>query len=1454
MASWANAPQRGRLLDAANLEDCIGAVPPRLYEHGPRDLWEEKHQVEAAMGEFWKRDSALDVHSEHFDFRALHVWLAEMYTDHMGWNTGKVSLAFERVSVTVPVLIGAGSDGTVKESLIAPLKAVYEFVKRRMLLRTGQLILEDHKVLDSVSGYCKAGEMLLIVGPPGCGGSTLLQLLSLRGAYFSNRSGSVKYNKIDVMDQSTPMLAPLRKMCCLINQEDTHLAPLSVYDTIQFAADCLIPSIIPFAHYMREAYVISVARFLGIERVFMTPVGDENIRGCSGGERKRVTIAEMIVSELAKVVLLDTFNKGLDAAATLDITLELKNLAQKLHIAVVAIVQQPSSGVFDAFDKVLVLDQGKTIYFGPPGQACAYFEQLGFKKPEYRSVPDFVCTVSDPASFDELVPPANRDSVPVQAEDFANAFRDSPLFAECAEQLEKGLDGGDLFINEHWKELVDPEIVAYLNRESLNPRGRQLWVLLRRNFRLELLDSGTLIGDFVLSVVIGLLLGTLFLNTPDTQNGAITRTGLIFTLLVYVSMTGLATISRKYALRHVFLKQREASFYQPGSHIIASFLVDATFAALKTIVFSVCSYWLANLNRSAGRFFLFVLICFLAAMTVDSMVRLFSVVFASQISATGAAGLFNLIFLLFSGYLIPQPQIGGWFVWLFWLSPLQYAFQALVANEMYGRPITCTQGELLPVDPSIPDAFKTCLYPSGEAYATSAQYVREGFVWVWYNILILVGFMALLMSVTIVLTYRMRPTEYKYRRLLNGSRIADEAEIVKHAEKQQSQRTETHSKLKKTPSKSVGASGSIVEPHVDVDLRMAHRKPALLVWRNLSYTVPIGKGQTKQLLKGIDGFCRPGRMIALMGSSGAGKTTLMDVVAMRKTMGVVEGSILVNDFPQDEFFSRYSGYVEQMDVHQGKLTVYESLEFSARMRLSPDASDEEVQAVVEETLDVLLLGDRADQRVGTPGVDGLPAEARKRLTMGVELVAKPSILFLDEPTSGLDSRAALLCTQVMRNIANSGCSVICTIHQPSIEIFNQFDELLLLQRGGETVYFGELGEGSQTLVNYFTKNGAEPLAAGQNPADYMLLQIGAGLGTKKDNQRNWHEVWKASPECAEISRLACDSGKLLATGSLSPMLHDPSRSMSSWKRLRLVLRRQALVWKRSPEYIVTRYVVAIFQALLLGFTYFQLGNDQDSAFLIVASLFLSLLGAAQQIPAVVGPIMQGRAIMYRELASGMYTVFDVFVSNILVELPSILVSALLFQVIFYFTIGFTASRFGYFLLTNLLFMLWCVAVGQAVAAFSPNMITALAFPAIVDTLGNVFAGFLIRKDNFPVYYSWVYWINPYSYYLAGVLNNELSGATFVCSTEAQNVVFENPQPGTSCTALSSTAFTYVDVSGPPQFSVCGYCLITAGEDILEPFGANAFSKWVSVGALSGFWLIFVALQYVGLKFVNHQNR
>lgn len=208
---------------------------------------------------------------------------------------------------------------------------------------------------------------------------------------------------------------------------------------------------------------------------------------------------------------------------------------------------------------------------------------------------------------------------------------------------------------------------------------------------------------------------------------------------------------------------------------------------------------------------------------------------------------------------------------------------------------------------------------------------------------------------------------------------------------------------------------------------------------------------------------------------------------------------------------QHTSYILQQDICLDTMAVWEALQFSAVLRQPKSVPREEKYDYVEEIIQILGMEDFAEAIVGSPG-EGLYVEQRKLLSIGVELAAKPPLLvFLDEPTSGLDSQSSWTICSFLRKLSNQGQAALA-IHQPSAILFQTFDRLLFLAKGGKTVYFGEIGDQSHTLLDYFERNGARIFKESENPAE-SILEIVSG---EASDGPDWVKVWNESPEHQDV--------------------------------------------------------------------------------------------------------------------------------------------------------------------------------------------------------------------------------------------------------------------------------------------------------------------------------------------------
>eukprot|EP00808_Paulinella_micropora_P025209 g72459.t1 len=549
------------------------------------------------------------------------------------------------------------------------------------------------------------------------------------------------------------------------------------------------------------------------------------------------------------------------------------------------------------------------------------------------------------------------------------------------------------------------------------------------------------------------------------------------------------------------------------------------------------------------------------------------------------------------------------------------------------------------------------------------------------------------------------------------------------------------------------------------------RAPLTLSVLDLGYAVPMPDRSQKPLLKDVTAHFVPGTLTALMGSSGAGKTTLLDVMAGRKTVGTKTRKILVNgEEITKEAFSLIAAYCEQMDLHSAQQTVREAVEFSAYLRFRLDDNSDQAsfiaqrQQLVEDTLRDLGLLPIQHNIVGVVGVSGLTSDQRKCLTIAVELVSNPSILFLDEPTTGLDARVARNIISRLRVVAQQRqITVVCTIHQPSAALFNLFDCMCLLKRGGRVTYCGNptcglccptispltpglsftgpIGPDSVTLLDYF-----KDASGGQAPPPkynaYVLTLIGAGISggasqaalgaaspkseAQAEQKRDFADIWAAGAPCKAVRE------KVEAAISANQNLYH-----CTWK--------MSMIYWRTSSYTKMRLGMFLFFALAFGSAFYQLPfktpAQVDSHFALMY-LTLDFLGVFNMMTVLEISTCE-REVFYRERASRFYGDLAYSFATLFAELPYLVISSLTFISIQYFMIGLWSSGwvFGLTFTVYFLYTANCTFIGQWVSALMPNAKAATVMVGAISCLFNLFSGFIMPLP----------FMHPWSFYVTYVM-------------------------------------------------------------------------------------------------------
>mmetsp|Transcript_33421 Transcript_33421/g.76369 ORF Transcript_33421/g.76369 Transcript_33421/m.76369 type:complete len:1390 (-) Transcript_33421:90-4259(-) len=1241
--------------------------------------------------------------------------------------------------------------------------------------------MKEVTLLRNLSGVIKHGRLTLVLGPPGAGKSTLMKTLSnkMQGAGVKV-SGQISYNG----EGANTKKFVLKKMVGYVDQRDNHLAALTVLETMQNAWMGMGGGKTGFesllggdAAKLEEVQEIKrvvgskaevLIKVLGLQTCKDTIVGNDMLRGVSGGQRKRVTLGEMLAGNFI-CLFLDEISTGLDSAATLDITKSLRYATDIFKLAPVVALLQPAPEVYAEFDDILLMDNGTIVYHGKREEILPYFESLGFRCPPRKDIADYLQEVTTKDGGQYLMPAeelqAKGITPPKTNEEFVKRWAENPQAKAMRSDLEK------------------PAPTHPIPKEFEQEFAQSFWqsvALCAGIFKTLLKRDPTAIkAPVAQNLILGIVMAIVFQDLALDQVQS--KMGLIFMSMMNFALGGMSTLPEGFDQRAVFYKQRDAGFYRTFAYSLSQNIVNLPVTILKVVVFVTIIYWASGLSDDSNglHYLYFMGVCAIMDLAMAQYFKVLVAVLPSYDQATPVGAVTVLFMVIFSGFIIAPEEIPTHWIWMYYINPFAYGFIALIQNEFKS------------------DSYSTLDVTGvtiGDTYLEQFGFSTEDRMTT--SVIFCACFYVVMLCLSSFLLHNLR-----YR----GTKGSGADALVEEAA--------TTEAFKRVNS---GDGGKAIE-----------FQPCAVAWTHLSYAVDLptkrgAKPERLNLLHDISGFCLPGTMTALMGSSGAGKTTLLDVVAGRKTSGYTSGELFMNGHPLDRLsFSRISGYVEQTDIHTPTSTVQESLMFSARLRLPATVTNPQASKFVKEMLKTLELEADADKLVG-----GLSVEQAKRVTIGVELVSNPSILFLDEPTSGLDARAAMLIVKVIRRLASDGRTVICTIHQPSSSIFESFDSLLLLKRGGRTVFFGELGKESVTLINYLQGiPGTPPIQGGSNPAVWMLDVMGAGTsgGSTVD-----------FASCYELSTLRADAESKLSQegvskqGSAPKILFEERYAASTGLQMTQCVNKAFRSYWRTPTYNATRLIIGSIVAFLFGTVYWQYEPDSYStansmvAVVYMTTMFMGIICTMSVLP-VMGT---ERAVFYREQAAGMYRAGVYGVACGVAEVPYIFATCAVFMNIFYWTVGLRAEvgPFLYYYLFFQLYVAQSVFLGQFLVCLLPNQQVAQIVTALSANIWGLFAGYMQPQQDIPDAVVFFHWVNPLAYAFKGLvvtqfhehdtqIKMQLAGMPGEIERSMDYFIFD----------LRFTAISYDD-------------------------------RWVCLGALIFFVVLWRAGTLLALSYINHLKR
>ncbi|CAI7643179.1 unnamed protein product [Penicillium discolor] len=1424
-------------------------------------------------------DSDLDPQSSNFNTRAWVEALLRYESENLeSGRRRKSGVCFRNLDV-----YGFGMSTDYQKSVGNSILSLMTQRRKRQI-----------HILHGFEGLVNAGEMLLVLGPPGSGCSTLLKtlagqmeglflgdkvMMNYRGTYGSGLDtfvGDVETIYLPIYlvlgVSSKEMHTYFRGEAIFAGENDVHFPKLSVGDTLSFAAHARAPRELPaglkteeFSTLMRDA----IMAMFGISHTATTMVGNDFIRGISGGERKRVSIAEVTLSDAA-LQCWDNSTRGLDSANAVEFCRTLRTGTELLQSTVLVSLYQASQEAYDLFDKVTVLYEGRQVFFGSTAEGRAYFEELGFECPERQTTPDFLTSMTSPK--ERLVRQGFEDKAPRTATEFEKRWKNSPHYQQLMLQIEayesKFSLGGE-FLDEFKasrraqqassQTIKSPYTLSYMQQTSLC-----LW----RGWKRLLADPSLAYIQLGGNSIMALVLGSIFFNLHNDTNSFYGRGGLIFFALLLSAFASVLEILTLYEHRPIIEKHNRFALYHPSAEAVASMLSDIPYKVLNTFCFNLTLYLMANLRREAGPIFFFLLVAFLSTMVTSSLFRTIASVSRTMSQAMVPAALLVLGLIMYTGFTMPTMYMPGWSRWMAYINPLSYAFESLMINEFHDRNFACSVIIPSGLDYSaVGINNRACAEVGNRLGSTTIQgdiYINDKFQYYhsnkWRNVGILVAFWVILTIVYLGATELLSMAQSKGEVLIfRRSHFVKRKSSFRTAEADEEE--------------ALGAEmATMTQSDTTGKTETPAHKGQIFQWEDVCYDIKH-KGEVRRILDHVDGWVQPGTLTVLMGVSGAGKTTLLNVLANRTTTGVVTGTMLVDAMPTDESFQRKTGYVQQQDVHLSTCSVRESLEFSALLRQPANVLREEKLAYVDEVIRLLEMEDYADAIVGTPG-EGLNIEQRRRLTIGIELAAKPELLlFLDEPTSGLDSQTSWAICQLLKRLARSGQAILCTIHQPSAMLFQEFDSLLLLAKGGKTVYFGEIGQNSSTLIRYLECNGASQCPPGANPAEWMLTVIGAAPGFQ--TTLDWPKVWQDSHEYQSVkAKLQEIRTSKTATGGdvqtqPSGQTNNGSYAASMTQQWWFVQKRIAAQYWRTPSYIYSKVALTVASALFIGFSFYHARNtiqglqNQMYAVMMLLSMFGQL--SEQIMPQFIN---QREVYEARERASKIYDWKVFMLSNLLIEMFWNTCMALAAYLCWYYPIGLyqnadlthdVASRGGLTFLFIWAFMMFTSTSTHILVAGIDSADSAGSVGNICYMLCISFCGILVKKNSLPGFWTFMYYISPFTWLASGLLSTGVANAEIVCASN-EYVKFL-PPAGQSCGSymasyISSSGGYLVDIGNTEQ---CEFCQLSNTNEYLSTVNIRYEDRWRNfgivlvyivfnaVGALGLYWLVRVRKRGGGLE-------
>ncbi|XP_023304678.2 ATP-binding cassette sub-family G member 4 isoform X1 [Lucilia cuprina] len=518
--------------------------------------------------------------------------------------------------------------------------------------------------------------------------------------------------------------------------------------------------------------------------------------------------------------------------------------------------------------------------------------------------------------------------------------------------------------------------------------------------------------------------------------------------------------------------------------------------------------------------------------------------------------------------------------------------------------------------------------------------------------------------------------------------------------------------------------------------------------------------QKNKILHDACGEFKSGRLTAILGPSGAGKTSMLNVLSGFKASGV-SGNFLINGEERNLLeFRKMSSYIAQDFAMLDLLTVEETLKISTELKLSTQTKQKEKEQIINDILQMLNM-----ERSRHTLVRNLSGGERKRLSIGVELVTNPPIMFFDEPTSGLDSVASFQVLTYLRRLARDGRLIVCVVHQPSSRLMQLFDDILVMS-GGRVLYSGT----QEQMINCFQKAGFE-CPQYYNPADFVL-EVSSDVDNPNlrkliDSNQSKHALKSLASSGTETmglltnssSHISLDMNNLTLTAVTSSHCQldnctlRPKEQVTVWRQFVVLMKRSMTSMCRNMIAVQLRIIMHIVVAILLGIVFWNIGNDGAKALTNSSCIFFVVMFVffGNAMPSIF-LCPQECAVFIREYLNGWYSIKAYYMAKIVSDLPlQFICPTLLMSIAYYMTgqphdVGRFVMCWGICLLTSIIGHF----IGLVFGSMFDMQLGVFLVPGVTIPI-MIFSGFFIRIYEVAYFLRFLCDISFFRYSLEGFM-------------------------------------------------------------------------------------------------------